>query len=139
MSDTNSPLSKHVLEERNDAYSRAVPHSHIQGLYPSFSTAVTILRIARSLGELDVDVVDLALELEPVNGSDKVVREEKVVTDETAHLDEFYEKLSVVERYLLDTHTRSSHASASARSTTGENSPFIVVVEGLDGTGTLRS
>jgi hypothetical protein len=127
MSDTtnSNPLSsslqptKNVLEERNEAYSRAVPQSRIQGLYPSFSTAVTILRIARSLGEL---------ELELVNGDTE--QEARAKAEEKEHLDAFYEKLSIVERYLLETNN-----SRNAR--TVENGPFIVVVEGLDGTGTL--
>lgn len=57
MSDISAPQTtmddeKVVMEERNEASSRAVPHSHIQGLYPSFSTAVTILR------KLEPDVVN---------------------------------------------------------------------------------
>jgi hypothetical protein len=108
MSDARS-----VLDERNEAYSRAVPHSSIQGLYPSFSTAVTILRIARSLGELEME-------------------EEGV--DEEAHLDAFYAKLSTVEQSLLE----SNNTRGNAKHTV-ENSPFVVVVEGLDGTGTLHA
>jgi hypothetical protein len=131
MSNTKSNLlssslqsTKNVLEERNEAYSGAVPHSRIQGLYPSFSTAVTILRIARSLGELAVERVD-------VDGDTEEEQEAKEKEDEKAHLDSFYEKLSIVEHYLLETN-RSRNARTGL-----ENSPFIVVVEGLDGTGTL--
>jgi homoserine trans-succinylase len=128
MSDTKSnPLSsslqstKNVLEERNEAYCRAVPHSRIHGLYPSFSTAVTILRIARSLGELEV-------ELELVNGDKE--QEAKAKEDEKEHVDTFYEKLSMVECYLLETNSRRNARKV-------ESGPFIVVVEGLDGTGML--
>jgi hypothetical protein len=110
-------MSDPWLDERNEAYSRAVPHSHIQGLYPSFSTAVTILRIARSLGELELEEGE--------------VNERKV---EQAHLDAFYEKLSIVERSLLETKTNTRRNTKRSV----ENSPFVVVVEGLDGTGTLR-
>jgi hypothetical protein len=111
MSDSKRPW----LDVRNEAYSRAVPHSHIQGLYPSFSTAATILRIARSLGELEWE--------EEVEINER--------EDEKAHLDAFYEKLSIVERSVLETNTSRN------RKRTVKNSPFIVVVEGLDGTGTL--
>ena len=108
--------AKYVLDERNEAYSRAVPHSSIQGLYPSFSTAVTILRIARSLGELDSE--------EEVEVNEREI--------ENAHLDVFYDKLSIVERSLLASNNTRGNAKRMV-----ENTPFIVVVEGLDGTGTL--
>jgi hypothetical protein len=116
--------AKSVQEERNEAYSRAVPHSKIQGLYPSFSTAVTILRIARSLGELELE-----LEFEEETEVDVNERE-----DERAHLDTFYEKLSIIERSLLERNNTTRHARRAE-----ENSPFVVVVEGLDGTGMLRA
>jgi hypothetical protein len=117
------------LEERNEAYSRAVPHSSIQGLYPSFSTAVTVLRIARSLGELELE--------RPVRGDEAAEEEIKVKErkDEQVNLDVFYEKLSIVERSLLETNSSRRDAKHAVEN---ENTPFVVVVEGLDGTGMLR-
>jgi hypothetical protein len=121
MSDTKRPW----MDKRNEAYSRAVPHSDIQGLYPSFATAVTVLRIARSLGEL---------ELEPVNDEAEEIQV-KEREDEQEHLDAFYEKLSIVERSLLETNSSRRDAKHAVEN---ENTPFVVVVEGLDGTGMLR-
>ena len=114
--ETSSTISKEeLLQQRNVAYSSAVPHS-IPGLYPSFPTAVTILRIARSLGdELETDSAE-----------------------EERHLDAFFDKLSLVENFLLHRDPISSETTNS-NSNANENdklkTPFIVLIEGLDGTG----
>lgn len=49
-SDASSSCSQ---SERDSAYFQAVPLHGIAGLYPGFSSALTVLRIARTLGELN--------------------------------------------------------------------------------------
>jgi thymidylate kinase len=90
-----------AFEEQNRAYGRAVPQDMVEGLYPSFHTAATILRIARSLGELD----------------------ESVATEVSA-VDAFFERLCAIESCLL-----------SNKQPGLKTIPYIIVVEGLDGSG----
>lgn len=91
-----SDLRQEHCENHNRAYENCVAHN-IKGLYSSFHTAVTILRIARELGELDESLAD-----EP----------DGVTT--------FFNRLKLVEQHLRD---KPSSA------------PFVVLVEGLDGSG----
>ena len=102
------------LEDRNKAYSTAVPHGSIEGLF-TFHGAATILRISRSLGELDVSVVV---------GDDAVEDKDEI-------LQSFFKRLALVEQSLL---SRNALEQVSSESQVVVHS-VVVAVEGLDGSG----
>jgi thymidylate kinase len=99
-----------TLEERDAAYGKAVAHRDIAGLYSGFQSAATVLRIARSLDELDGTVALASL----TTGDDA--------------LDNFFQTLDEVERQLSLPRPRAESAFPS-------HAPFVVVVEGIDGSG----
>ena len=95
--------------DQDESYARAVPHE-FPGYYTSFETAATILRMAR-------------VEMH------KLIETDKKETNHNARLflDEFYNLLNEVELSLRDTYESLVSGAKQRR--------FIVVVEGLDGSG----
>lgn len=99
-----------TLEDRDVAYGTAVAHRDIAGLYSGFQAAATILRIARSLEELDESVALASSS-----------------PDEKA-LDGFFETLDEVERHLVP-------PRSNVESVYPSHVPFVVAVGGIDGSG----
>lgn len=118
-------INEWPVNERDKAYSEAGPHS-IQGLY-RLGNAAAILRIERSTGGLDDSVavadddVDAVAKTSPQ--CDELARLKKRKADA---LGSFFERLDEMECELA--------ASPAPQQQTGIKS-YIVVVEGLDGSG----
>lgn len=108
-----------TLSQRNSAYSGAVPHG-IQGLY-TFQSAATILRISYDLEELDSAVVS-------------VDSDGHVATAKEAILKDFMEQINVLERDLY-TEAKAATSRTGDLDQDVQVQSYVVVVEGLDGSG----
>lgn len=95
------------FEEEDAAYGCAVLNTEIDCLYKNLAVALTILRIARR--KLDTIIEN---------------------SSEERALGEFYERLGHVERYITASSSNSNFSKLKTK-----NRPFVIVVEGLDGSG----
>lgn len=96
------------------AYASAATYRGVRGLFPTFGAAAAVLRIARDRHDSDSDN----------NGG---APEDPSAVVSPGVLDDFYRRLEEVERGLLD--------AAGGRRAPAACEPFVVAVEGLDGTG----
>ncbi|KAG7374273.1 thymidylate kinase [Nitzschia inconspicua] len=112
------------LSQQNDAYGRAVPHG-IHGLYSSLAASATILRIAHAMGELDASVAK--------QDGENTKSGNKLLEDFFYQLDEMELEWNSPRRPLPPNPPCYHVVNGSGNKPRIQS--YIVVVEGLDGSG----